>query len=200
MEEYLTDEQLLAIANQQFIQQYFVYFNKDTGDLLAITNEPQPQHETFVEVDFEEIKQFFTGEYNFINYKLALDDTGSVKFVHKAENNLSLKSNIVEYIRLTSKDTALTVVWNKDSWEFKVNDKFLQNPRAKALNAKIIFYVTLENNINFLVRQIELQLRNLVSNTKVTVPFVTDREKDIENIAMFTLPFFESYGMKINHE
>jgi len=32
------------------------------------------------------------------------------------------------------------------------------------------------------------------------IPFEKANEKDIENISMFTLPFFESYGMKINYD
>ena len=198
--EYLTEEQLMKLANEKYIEEYFVYFDKDTGSLLSITNERQPQFETFIEVDFEDVKQFFTGEFNFINYKVALQNDGSIKFVNKAENNLAFKSNIVEYIRPTNKEAMLNVTWNTDHWAFSIHQDFLQNPRAKSLNAKLHFYITLENNINFLIRSVEIQLRNLVGNAQVVVPFETDKETDIENIAMFTLPFFESYGMKINYE
>ena len=53
---------------------------------------------------------------------------------------------------------------------------------------------------DLLIRQIEIQLRNLIGNGFVILPFLTEKEKDIENISMFTLPFFETYGMRINYD
>jgi len=81
-----------------------------------------------------------------------------------------------------------------------MNELFLQHPRAKSLNAKLHFFITNDSNINLLIRQLEVQLRNLIGNGHVLVPFINDKEKDIENISMFTLPFFESYGMRIKND
>jgi hypothetical protein len=198
-EEYLTPEQIQELLNIKYVFEYFVYFDKDTGNILALANEPL-NYENFIQVDFEEIEQFFNNKENFINYKIAFDQDGSVKFVNKNQGDLIFKSNIVETIRLSDADDILTVEWSKDGWTFIMNEKFLQHPRAKSLNSKLYFYVTTENNINFLIQQIEIQLRNLIGNGQLTIPFKTEKEKDIENISMFTLPFFESYGMRIKHD
>jgi hypothetical protein len=198
-EEFLTAEQLQALLDVKYVFSYFVYFEKDTGNILALSNE-QLDYENFVEVDFEEIEKFFNSTENFINFKVVFDSDGSVKFVNKNQGDLIFKTNIIENIRLSDKDTILTVEWSKEGWKFTMNEIFLQNPRAKSLNAKLHFYVTNDSNINLLVRQIEVQLRNLIGNGYMLIPFINEKEKDIENISMFTLPFFESYGMRINYD
>lgn len=198
-DEFLTAEQLQALLDVKYVFSYFVYFEKDTGSILALSNE-KLDYENFVEVEFEEIEKFFNNTENFINFKVAFDNDGSVKFVNKNQGDLIFKTNIIESIRLSDKETILTVEWSKEGWKFIMNELFLQHPRAKSLNAKLQFYVTNDSNINLLIRQIEVQLRNLIGNGYILMPFINEKEKDIENISMFTLPFFESYGMRIKHD
>jgi hypothetical protein len=198
-EEFLTTEQLQALLDVKYVFAYFVYFEKDTGNILALSNE-KLDYENFVEVEFEEIEKFFNNTENFINFKVAFDNDGSVKFVNKNQGDLIFKTNIIESIRLSDKETILTVEWSKHGWKFTMNEIFLQHPRAKSLNAKLHFYITNDSNINLLIRQLEIQLRNLIGNGYILIPFINEKEKDIENISMFTLPFFESYGMRINYD
>jgi hypothetical protein len=198
-DEFLTPEQIEEILNTKYVFEYFVYFDKDNGSILALSNE-RLNYENFIQVEFEEIERFFNNKENFLNFKVTFDRDGSIKFVNKNQGDLIFKSNIVETIRLTDADSILTVEWSKEGWKFIMSEKFLQHPRAKSLNAKLHFYVTTDNNINFLVRQLEIQLRNLIGNGQLTIPFEKEKEKDIENISMFTLPFFESYGMRIKHD
>jgi hypothetical protein len=197
-DEFLTPEQLAQILNTKYVFEYYVYFEKDTGNIVAISNE-KLNYENFVQVEFEEIERFFNKD-NFINFKINFDQDGAVEFLNKNQSELNFKSNIVETIRLNENDNILTVEWSKDGWKFIMNSRFLQHPRAKSLNAKLFFYITRDNNINFLIRQIEIQLRNLIGNGELSIPFETENEKNIESISMFTLPFFESYGMRINND
>jgi hypothetical protein len=198
-DEFLTPEQIEEILNTKYVFDYYVYFDKDTGNIIAISNE-ELFYENFVQVDFKEIERFFNNKDNFINFKITFDQDGAVKFVNKNQSELNFKSNIVETIRLNENDNILTVEWSKQGWTFIMNAKFLQHSRAKSLGAKLFFYITTDNNINFLIRQIEIQLRTLINNGYVFVPFTSEKENNIENISMFTLPFFESYGMKIKHD
>lgn len=198
-EEFLTAEQLQALLDVKYVFTYFVYFEKDTGNILALSNE-KLDYENFVEVEFAEIEKFFNSTENFINFKIAFDNDGSIKFVNKNQGDLIFKTNIIENIRLSDRETILTVEWSKDGWKFIMNELFLQHPRAKSLNAKLHFFITNDSNINLLIRQLEVQLRNLIGNGHVLVPFINEKEKDIENISMFTLPFFESYGMRIKND
>jgi len=198
-DEYLSDEELLSLWNQNFIDEYRIYFDKETGNVHSITNEKTDNGYDSIEVDFKDVERFLTGKDNFIFYRLEIDDEGAVKFVNKKESPVVFKSNIIEYVRVVDNNTAvLQVEWTPTSWVFKISDKFLTNPRSKSLNSKINFFVTRENNINILIRNIQIKIKDLVNNGSFTVPFETDEETQINDIAMFTLPFFESYGMTIN--
>jgi hypothetical protein len=197
-DEYLTPEQLQEILDTKYVFDYFVYFDKDNGDIIAISNEQYP-YENFIQVEFADIERFFNKD-NFINFRVTFDEDGALKFVNKNQSELNFKSNIVETIRLNEHDNVLTVEWSNTGWKFIINDRFLTHPRAKSLNAKLYFYVTREDNINILIRTIEIQLRNLLSNKTLVLPFETENEKAIDNISMFTLPFFETYGMRIKHD
>ena len=197
-DEYLTDKQIFDIWNHKHIDEYRVYFTKDTGDIYAISNEILPVDCASVEVEFLAIERFVTGKDHITFFRIEIDDEGAVKFIHKKESPVLFKSNIIEYIRVVENNNAtLKVEWTKSAWIFSVADKFLDNARSKSLNSKINFFVTLENNINYLIRQLDVQIGDLVKGP-VTIPFVTAEESNIKKISMFTLPFFETYGMTIN--
>jgi hypothetical protein len=198
-EEYLSQEEIDRILNTKYVFDYYVYFDKDDGTIHALSNEILPQYDTSIQVEFEEIERFFNNTDQHFNFKVIFDADGKPSFVNKYIIS-NIRTNIIETIRITDDECILTVVWTPNGWEFVMSERFLQHPRAKSINSKLTFYVTLEENINRLVRPIELQLRNIVANGTVKVPFTTEQELHIDNISMFTLPFFESYGMKIKND
>jgi hypothetical protein len=198
--EYMTDEEFLKFWNHKFIDQYRIYYDKDNGDIISITNEMSDIPYETVEVEFALVERFLTGKDNFIFFRVEFDEEDAVKFVNKKESPVVFKSNIVEYIRAVKhNDAILQVIWSSKNWAFKIDKEFLKNPRSKSLNSKINFFVTKENNINFLIRSMEIKIKDLVDNEYVYIEFTTKEEENIKDIAMFTLPFFESYGMTINH-
>lgn len=196
-DEFLTQEQIDELMNIKYVNDYFVYFDKEDGTILAISNEVHSHYESSVQVDFEDVERFFNNTDQHFNFKVIFDADGKPSFINRLITS-EIKTNIVETIRLTDEDCILTVVWTRDGWEFVMADEFLQHPRAKSINYKLVFYVTYEENINRLIRIIEIQLRNIVGNGTVKIPFISDHELKINEISMFTLPFFESYGMKID--
>ena len=196
-DEYLTQEQIDELLNIKYVFDYYVYFDKEDGTILAVSNEVHNHYESSVKVEFEDVERFFNNTDQHFNFKVVFDADGKPSFINRLAVS-TIKTNIVETIRLTDKDCVLTVVWTNAGWEFIMADSFLQHPRAKSINVKLLFYVTREDDINRLVRIVEIQLKNIVSNGIVKVPFTTDQELKVDEISMFTLPFFESYGMKIN--
>jgi len=199
-DEYMPNDEYAKFYNRSFIDQYRIYYDKDTGDIVSITNELSSLPYETVEVDFSTVERFLIGKDNFIFFRLEFDEEDAIKFVNKKESPVVFKSNIVEYIRVVEDNTAiLQVTWHTNKWVFTINKDFLNNPRSKSLNSKINFFVIKENNINFLIRSIEIKIKDLVTTESVVVEFTTLEESNITEIAMFTLPFFESYGMTINY-
>jgi hypothetical protein len=70
-DEFLTPEQIEEILNTKYVFEYFVYFDKDTGSILALSNE-KLAYENFVQVNFEEIERFFNNKENFLNFKILI--------------------------------------------------------------------------------------------------------------------------------
>ena len=198
-DEFLTDEELVNLTNLKIIDSYRIYYKSDTGDIYSITNEVLPLDCESVEVEFELIEKFLTGKENFIFFRLEFDDEDAIKFVNKKEAPVLYKSNIIEYIRITQdKDPVLQVTWTQSGWEFKLDKKFADSPRGKNINSKLNFFVVRERDINYLVRSIEITLKKLLAQDTIFVEFEEEAERNNNDIAMFTLPFFRSYGMKIN--
>jgi hypothetical protein len=198
--EYEIDETLPSLWTQRIIDQYRIYFDKETGALQSITNELSDNGYATIEVEFKDVERFLSGRDNLVFYRVEIDDEGAVKFVNKKESPVVFKSNIIEYIRVVDNNTAtLQVTWTPTAWHFNINETFLANPRSKSLNSKINFFITKENNINILIRNIQIQIKDLVNKKPCIVTFETEEEVNIDNIAMFTLPFFESYGMTVNY-
>ena len=198
-EEFLTQEEIDKILNTKYVFDYYVYFDKSDGTIVALSNEICPRFEDFIQVEFSEIERFFNNTDQHFNFKVIFDAEGKPSFVNRHITS-NIKTTIIETIRVTDNECALTVVWTPQGWEFVVSDMFLKNSRATGVNSKLTFYVTTEENINYLVREIDLQLRNLVSNKTVKIPFTTDYELNANDISMVTIPFFESYGMRIKHD
>jgi hypothetical protein len=199
-DEYMPSNEYAEFYNRTFVDQYRIYYDKENGDIFSITNELSDVPYETVEVEFSTVERFLTGKDNFIFFRLEFDEEDAIKFVNKKESPVVFKSNIVEYIRVVEDNTAmLQVTWYPDRWSFIINKDFLNNTRSKSLNSKINFFVTKEDNINFLIRSIEIKIKDLVNPESFDVAFTTDEESNITEIAMFTLPFFESYGMTINY-
>jgi hypothetical protein len=198
-DEYLSDDDLLKLTNMQIIDPYRVYYLEDTGEIYSITNEILSVDCQNVEIEFEKIEKFLTGKDNFVFYRLEFDEEDAIKFVNKRESPVLFKSNIIEYVRLNAHNNAvLQVTWTASGWLFKLDKAFAGTPRGKSVNSKLNFFVTKENNINYLIRSIEITLKNLLAHDSVLIDFTDAREKDVYTLAMFTLPFFETYGMTIN--
>ena len=199
-DEYMPDEEFLKFYNRKFIDPYRIYYDKETGNIVAITNELEDNGYSSVEIEFEKIERFLIGKDNFIFFRVEFDEEDAVKFVNKKESPVVFKSNIVEYIRLIEDNNAmLQVTWNLTKWNFKINKDFLKNNRSKSVNSKVNFFITKENNINFLIRSIEITIKDLVTPNGIDIEFIKPEESAIDEIAMFTVPFFESYGMTVNY-
>jgi hypothetical protein len=63
-----------------------------------------------------------------------------------------------------------------------------------------IFFVTLENDFDFLVRTIFLQAVDLLSSEKLIVPFDSSLEHKINKISISSKLVFKTYGLKIIHD
>ena len=133
--------------------EYYAYYDKKSRRICSVTNEKSSVYKHYISLTFDEYKKFCEGEWNTDHYTV-VDTLGLVAVDTQAYN---FKNSMFEWIVDTpSEDTALIVTWNKinQSWEFKISEKTRSTLLESTTVAKLSFFVTLESDLNFLIRTI----------------------------------------------
>ena len=198
--EYLTEEEISqALAVSSFSSIYFVYFDT-TGEILSISNERDVNNTaSYIEIEYERVEKFLSNKVPFSNYKISLLEENKPTLVKKTQESV-YKTNIFKMIEpVVSESTMLIVNWSNGQWNFSIRESYKQQLKDLGLSSKLLFFVTLDTNVNLLVRTIEIDLKELINSTEgISVPFISKFESSINDINLSTRRFFDSYGLVIN--
>lgn len=185
-------------------QKYWAHYSKQTGVIRSVSNEPTVLDEGSLEIKYEDYIPFITGEKklheHMIGYAKNVDGTTHKTIIQIAEQLYGFRNNIFEWINKTpTKDTELTVTWNKTdkTWNFKLSKKAKIRIENDVLT-KTIFFIMLKDDFDFLIRSIVIDVKELVENQSITIPFASNVETKIEKISVSSQIIFQSYGLKIN--
>jgi len=194
--EYLTEEQLASLTGESPVV-YYVYFT-DAGKIDAITNEKRNSTSLgFITVDYKRVEQFLTGTENFIDYVVSLADKDTPMIVKKTEDAGVNTNWLVNIQSLTTDNATLNIVWNSfnKSWDFSIQESYKQQISSLNLNAQLLFFVTLKQNANFLVRIINIDMKELLDADQIQIPWISNAERDFSRLFVSTKRFFDSYGI-----
>lgn len=184
---------------------HYLYYDKKTGEILSVTNEINPKYESKIEISFDDADKFLSGERHFrdyvVGYKRVAGDT-VLSIIFKIDDQYSTKEDFYEWLLPSKKDTEVTVEWNKvqKSWNFVLKESAKKFYTDSNLLPKLSFYVTAENNFDFLIRTIDIEVEDLIKNKVVVVPFVNKLEEDINRISLGTKLVFKTYKLKVTYE
>lgn len=182
---------------------YYVFYEKRSGKILSVGNEKDSRFEYGIEISFEEIENLLTGKWHFrdylVGYKRDIDGTSRLGIVPNSEQGYTFKNNIFEWISETTKKTECLVTWNhpEKSWEFSLDDKAKKHYGETMLVPKLVFFVTLESDFDFLIRTIFIDSLDLISSEKISIPFESKIESKIDKISISSKLVFKSYGLRI---
>ena len=172
---------------------YYAYYDKNTGQLLSITNEKSLHLKHFVEITEEMHVSLVTGKEKFSDYVLGrvrTDDGKKVlKLIPKTQEAYSFKNTLFELIsEKPNRDTELTVYWNlkERKWEFALSAAGKKRTASNISDTKLIFFVILEHDYDFLIRSILIDANDLLKLKRVAVPFSTEMELHIDKISVAT--------------
>jgi hypothetical protein len=189
------------------VQKYYLHFDKKTGVITTVSNEPTLKNEGSLEVPFEDYRAFTEGEKQVKDYIIGNvkgDDGKKVRSLIKIRESMyGFRTNEFEWINDTPKsNTELTVQWNnaEQSWIFSLSNKAkirLQDEVKRSTFNKSIFFVMLKDDFDFLIRDIVVDINDLINNP-IKVPFESKLETDSSKISMSTKIHFHSYGLIIN--
>lgn len=199
--EVLSDEQIAqAHAAVMFSNVYYVYF-ENNGSITLITNEKDATRtQNFIEVEYSRISKFLEGKENFINYKVSLMDKDTLSIVKKTQDAAVNTTLLTTIDNTVSNDTLLVIEWDivNSCWNFSIRPEHKSQLVEMGVSTKLLFFITAEANLNFLIRTIDIELTDLVKLDKLSVPFVSKLENDISKLSVSTRRFFDSYGLLVN--
>lgn len=186
-------------------RKFYVYYDKKTGAILSATNEKSVTFDHGIEVEFEDIESLLDGTADFkdyvVGYKRLADNSTVLSVLPSGINGYTFRNNIFEWI--SENPTADCIVeWNgkKELWAISLNPKSKKLYTDYILTSKLVFFVTLENDLDFLIRTIYVDLQQLLDSDSIEIPFTTTLEHKINNISISSKLVFKSYGLKVTHE
>lgn len=204
IEDGLSPEDLANIARLSIKPVYRVYFNLETGEILAVSNEVCPEYDYSITIPYEQFDAFVIGRENLKDWAIVKTNTPDneygVELIQKEFQGYTFRNNMFEWIiDSPTESTEMIVHWDEFNrqWTFIISD----DARAKFYDGKITtklikFFITLENDFDFLIRTIAIELKSLIAD-KVVVPFETNLESRIDRISISSKTVFDSYGLKI---
>lgn len=163
---------------------FYVYFDNDTREIVAISNEKTQKEHSFVEKDKSEVEDFIKGKKNFIDYKF--DE--KFNFIIKNQQTKDVVSN--SFVKITEGTDATLQIIHSKNWMFSFSK---QNEN---INGTLLFAVTVKDNPNKLIRTIYFDSQ--LANQEHTVDFKYASEQDIENISVWAInPPYETANLEI---
>lgn len=186
-------------------RRYYVYYDKKTGAILSATNEKSTVFDHGIEVDFSDIEGLLSGKDDFkdlvVGYKRLANNSTVLAVLPSGVSGVTFRNNVFEWIEENPHADCI-VEWNgpKSSWKVSLVSAVKNTYTDYILTSKLVFFVTLESDLDFLVRTIYIDLQYLLDQKSVEIPFNTSLEHKIDKISISSKLVFKSYGLKVIHE
>ena len=204
IDDGLSPEDLVNIARLSIKPVYRAYFNLDSGDILAVSNEIRDEYDHGIIIPYEQFESFVIGREQLKDWAVIKtknpDNEYGVDLVQKEFQGQTFRNHMFEWIvDKPNKQTEMIVHWDehKQHWIFMISDSARQRYYDKKITTKVIkFFITLNTDLDFLIRTIDIDLKSLVAD-KVVVPFQTNIETQLDIISISSKTVFDSYGLKV---
>lgn len=199
-EEDIIPYELLAesLALSTSAPPYRVYFDKDTGDILSVTNEPSLIHNCFVEFEFDVVKDFLNANSNFKDFQVTFIDQNTPKIISKYEDDIHAVF-LTRAPFVNNWDSMFTIenypTFKK--WGFHIRADQKEILKKYNLNTTLEVYVIDKSNMNFIYRTIKISINELIKKDREIVYYHSDKEGDIDNIVIYVKQFFSTVGYYI---
>jgi hypothetical protein len=187
---------------------YYVHYDNKSGEIFSVSNERNPRYEFSLEVTSEIAEPFINGTDRYTDYIVDYikdpEGKSALSLVSKFENLNALRNNIFEQVldttNLDKKD--FIVEWDKPNsqWAFCVSSSAKELLLKRGVTSNLVIFISLEADLNYLIRTIYIDTLKLATTEKIYEPFVYNLESDISKIVVASKLVFQSYGLKIINE
>ena len=179
---------------------YKVYFSKDTGDMLSVSNEENLNFTNSIDVEYETVKPFLIGKKQLSNYKIIFADQTTPTIVSKSEGDVKLA--IIEQVPLVDNWDSMFTIENYPllaQWGFQLRPDQRNILQSHNLNTTFEVFVVDKNNNNMLIRGIKMTLSDLINTNRLYVAHASPNEASTEN-RIFVRKFFSTIGYQILYD
>ena len=196
-EEDIIPYELLAqsLALSTVVLPYRVYFDKDSGDIISVTNEESTVYDCFVEFEFDVIKDFLNGISQLKDFQITFIDQNTPRIISKYEDDIAAVF-LTRAPLVTNWDSMFTIenypTFKKWGCQIRTDQKEIL--KKYNLNTTLEIYVIDKRNMNFIYRTIKVSINELIKKDREIVYYHSDKEGDVENTVVFVKQFFSSVG------
>ena len=196
-EEDIIPYELLAqsLALSTVVLPYRVYFDKDSGDIISVTNEESTVYDCFVEFEFDVIKDFLNGISQLKDFQITFIDQNTPRIISKYEDDIAAVF-LTRAPLVTNWDSMFTIenypTFKK--WGFQIRTDQKEILKKYNLNTTLEIYVIDKRNMNFIYRTIKVSINELIKKDREIVYYHSDKEGDVENTVVYVKQFFSSVG------
>jgi hypothetical protein len=189
-----------ALMNSRINSLYNVYYDKDTGNILAITNEPRSDLANFFEVEYDIVKEFFNGKKISSNYKVMFVDQTTPVIISKNDTDVNL-INIDEVPNVDHWNSMFTIENYPllKQWGFQLRPDQRSILKQHNLNTAFEIFIVDKDYNNMLIRSIKILLKDLLDDDRIYIEHKLHKEADVEN-RIFVRKFFSTIGYQILYD
>lgn len=179
---------------------YNVYYDKDTGNIVSITNEKREDFLNSFEVEYDLVKEFFNGKKNSSNYKVVFVDQTTPVIISKNDTDVNL-INIDEVSNVDHWDSMFTIENYPllKQWGFQLRPDQRAILKQHNLNTAFEIFIVDKDYNNILIRSIKLLLKDLLDDDRIYIEHKLHKEADVEN-RIFVRKFFSTIGYQILYD
>lgn len=172
--------------------QNFVFFNKEDGKIISISNKENELRIDKILVDFEEVKHIIEGTETFDDFKIVFDEPLK-KYIFKRTD--SIKDPLIDYNIIykvpTVKTNNIDIKILQDNvlgfWVITLTKNIFDI--IKSNNTGLEFYITIENDANILVDTLKLMHIDFDDNRQAAYR----KNSAFEKVSVFCRKVFDNY-------
>jgi hypothetical protein len=178
---------------------YKVYFDKETGNILSITNEESFEYTNSIELEYDLVKDFFIKNKSINDHKVIFIDQTTPAIVNK--NSEDVDTIMIEEVEEVTHWNNTFTIENYPllkKWGFQLRPDQKEIFKKYNLSTLVEIFIVNPDNFNLLIRAIKVQLSDLLYNDKFYVEFNSDSE--LNNKKIFVKKFFSTTGYQVLYD
>lgn len=192
-QELLDEQEKLSIWNT-----HKVYFDNDSGDILAISNEELPQYQYFFNLPVEQ--SYLLENERLEDYKVSFDNNEVPTIILKPKQDESALI-LVKVIEESGKNSELILEKNLKfkKWRISLREDKKEEYLKMGINTKLEFFIVDANNKNILIRKMAVLLTTLCNSEQTVFDFISHRE-ELKTAEVYCKKFFTSINLKVTYD